>query len=293
MTRQLVFIHGRAQEHKDALALKAQWMAAWKEGLQKSGLSIPIDERDVRFPYYGQTLYDLVQGVPDDRIAEVIVRGTAATEEQEFMRAVLEEVCVKAGITESQLDAVAGAEVVERGPLNWEWLQAILQAVDRYVPGASGASIALATHDVFQYLKNPGVKNRIDTGVRAAMSAGVPTVVVGHSLGTVVAFDLLRRDGQALGWQVPLFVTLGSPLAVTAIRKALRPIGFPACAAHWYNAMDERDVVALYPLDAESFDVTPAIENNVSVANHTENRHGIAGYLEDKEVARRIHDALL
>lgn len=295
MMRQLVFVHGRAQEHKDAVALKGEWIAAWKKGRQKSGLSMPLSEGDIRFPYYGQTLYDLVQGVPDEQIAEVIVRGTeAAPEEQEFMRSVLEEVRKKAGVTEAQLEAVAGAEVVERGPLNWGWLlQAILQAVDRYVPGASGTSIALATHDVYQYLKNPGVKNRIDTGARAAMTAGEPTVVVGHSLGTVVSFDLLRRDGVHSGWQVPLFVTLGSPLGVSAIKKALRPIQFPTCAARWYNAMDERDVVPLYSLNVANFDVNPAIENKTDVDNHTENRHGIAGYLDDKEVARRIYDALL
>lgn len=28
MTRQLVFVHGRTQEHKDADALKAEWISA-------------------------------------------------------------------------------------------------------------------------------------------------------------------------------------------------------------------------------------------------------------------------
>jgi hypothetical protein len=293
MTRQLVFVHGRAQEHKDANQLKADWIEAWAEGLEKSGLQMPIAEQDIRFPYYGQTLYDLVEEVPRERVAEVIVRGDDADEEQkEFVRSVLEEVRHETGISEQQLEAVAGREVVERGPLNWEWLQGILEAVDTYVPGASGASIALATYDVYHYLKNPGVRDAIEVGVRAAMTPGVPTVVVGHSLGTVVSYSLLKRDGEALGWKVPLYVTVGSPLAISAVRKALRPIGHPACAAKWFNAMDERDVVALYPLDAARFDVTPAIENKTDVRNHTPNRHGIAGYLNDEVVARRICDAL-
>jgi hypothetical protein len=57
--------------------------------------------------------------------------------------------------------------------------------------------------------------------------------------------------------------------------------------------MDERDVVALYPLDARNFKIDPAIENNTRVDNHTEIRHGIAGYLDDQHVARRIHEALV
>jgi hypothetical protein len=60
----------------------------------------------------------------------------------------------------------------------------------------------------------------------------------------------------------------------------------------WFNALDHRDIVALYPLDADHFGVEPAIENKTDVENHTDNRHGISGYLDDEVVARRIFDAL-
>ena len=149
-----------------------------------------------------------------------------------------------------------------------------------------------ATRDVYQYLNNPGVRDKIEGGVRKALQRGRPTVVVSHSLGTVVAYNLLRREGKDQGWKVPLFVTLGSPLGVEAIRSGLAPIEYPSCVGHWFNAMDERDVVALYPLTPDRFDVEPAIENKTNVQNHTENRHGIAGYLDDAEVAKRIYEAL-
>jgi hypothetical protein len=140
----------------------------------------------------------------------------------------------------------------------------------------------------------------IDSGVSAAISPGVETVVVSHSLGTVVAYNLLRQLGEGRGWKVPLFVTVGSPLAVTEIRKSVKalaaPTQCPKCAHAWFNAMDERDVVALYPLTSSQFPLdptTPAIENKTDVRNKTENRHGIAGYLDDKAVARKIFDALV
>ena len=198
------------------------------------------------------------------------------------MRSVLEEMRQSAGITEQQIADVEGAEVIEKGPLNWGWVRGILKAVDKYVPGGSGSGIALATHDVYLYLRNPGVRDEIEEGVRQALVPGVPTVVVAHSLGTVVAYNLLRREGKEQGWIVPLLVTVGSPLGVTAIKAALRPIRHPACVAHWYNAMDRRDVVALYPLDSGHFDVSPAIENQTDVRNQTSNRHSISGYLNDK-----------
>ena len=290
MTAQLVFVHGRAQEHKDSIALKAEWIGAWREGLGKSGLTVPIPETSIRFPYFGQTLYDLVAQA--DQVAEVVIRGTADDAERRFQQAVLAEVQTELKITDEEVEALLAREVVERGPLNWEWMQGILKAIDRRVPGGSAASIALSTRDVYQYLRNPGVREPIEQGVRKALSAQVPTVVVSHSLGTVVAFNLLKREGEQQGWNVPLFVTVGSPLAITAIRAALTPLEHPACVTKWFNAMDERDVVALYPLKKPHFDIDPAIENKTDVRNKTDNRHGIAGYLDDKVVAARIHQAL-
>ncbi|MBP0639444.1 hypothetical protein [Cupriavidus sp. AcVe19-6a] len=294
MSRQLVFIHGRSQEHKEADRLKADWIAAWKRGLAKSELDIPIDEADIRFPYYGQALFDLAGGAPDDQVADIIVRGPMADadlQQKTFVLAVLQEVADETGV--DPLADGAEGDLISRGVQNWEFVQGILRAIDRHIPGSSGASIALATSDVYQYLRNPGMRDRIETGIRPALRSDAETVIVSHSLGTVVAYNLLRRDGLALRWKVPLFVTLGSPLGVTAIRKALRPIDAVPCVDHWYNAMDERDVVALYPLNADHFDIAPPIENNTRISNDTANRHGISGYLDDKEVAQRIHAALV
>src|ERR1700751_4949345 len=116
MTSQVVFIHGRAQAQKDAPALKAEWISTWEEGLRKSGLQMPLAEPDIRFPYYGDTLFDLVGNVPDDRVAEIIVRGPDSTEEQEFMHSVLDQTRKKAGINEEQVEAASGTEITERGP---------------------------------------------------------------------------------------------------------------------------------------------------------------------------------
>jgi len=300
VTRQLVLVHGRAQERKDSTALKAEWLEALQEGLAKSGLSLPIAESDVRFPFYGDTLYEMVDGKSADAAAAVVVRGEeTADDERRFTRAVMEEIRRQAGITDAQLAQVAGQEVVDRGPLNWEWFQGVLRAVDRFVPHGSGASIALFTHDVYEYLKNSAIRETIDNGVSAAVTPGRETVVVAHSLGTVVAYHLLRQQGHLRGWKVPLLVTVGSPLAVSEIRRTLRsfaPARCPECVSSWFNAMDERDVVALYPLDTARFPLDPAepaIQNKRDVRNKTTNRHGIAGYLDDQEVARRIHDALI
>jgi hypothetical protein len=198
------------------------------------------------------------------------------------------------------LATVLDPDVVERGPLNWGWVQGIVKAVDRYVPFASGSAVALATNDVYRYLDNAAIREEIDMGVASAIRSDRQTVVVAHSLGTVVAYNALRQRGTAARWQVPLFVTLGCPLGVKVIRDRVtalkQPRQCPPCARAWFNAMDERDVVALYPLTTKAFSlnpVEPSILNKTDVSNQTENRHGISGYLNDPEVARRIYEALI
>lgn len=299
MKRQLVFVHGRSQQHKDSIALKAEWVEAFEEGLAKNGLKLPLSEADIHFPYYGDTLFDLVGGAPEEAAAEVIVRGTETNREQEqFIADILNEVRQKADITDTQLAEVAGDEIVRRGVLNWEWVQGVLRAIDRFVPHGSGTSVALFTNDVYRYLKDSAIRERIESGIVNAFTPDVETVVVSHSLGTVVAYNLLRREAALREWKVPLFVTVGAPLAIGVIRKTLKsfaPTQCPRGVWKWLNALDKRDVVALYPLSPRYFPLDPAepaIENRTDVRNRTENRHGIAGYLDDPEVARRIYEAI-
>ena len=208
-----------------------------------------------------------------DEVAEVIVRGTGPAQEKEFVRAVLEEVLKKTNVTQAELDAIVGAEVRQRGPLNWEWVQGILKAIDQHVPLSSGASIAIATKDVYQYLCNASIANQINDGVMKAMQPGVPTVVVAHSLGTVVAYNLLKNKGSALGWK-SLFVTLGSPLADEdqandhadrSPRMRQEVVQRNGRARHRGALSTQQEILSGSAADREQDDVQ----------NPTENRHGI------------------
>lgn len=303
--RDLVLVHGRAQQRLDSIKLKAGWIKAWERGLARIGLKRPLADEQIHLPYYGDTLDQLVAGKSPEEAAKIVVRGVQpddstalSQDEKAFLEAALmEHVGRYAANPElAVMKEMPQGMSVERGVLNWEWVQGILTVLDRHVPGASGASVALATRDVYQYLTQKRIRDAIDDGVASAMPEGKKTVVVAHSLGTVVAYNVLRNLGQTRGWSVPQFVTVGSPLAVTVIKQRLAqlaPVVFPPCVSHWYNAMDGRDVVSLYPLDATNFGIKPAIENKTNVDNHTENRHGIDGYLDDPDVARRIYDAVV
>ena len=119
MTRELVFIHGRAQQRKDSAALKAEWLEALDDGLSKSVLRLPIPTTSVRFPYYGDTLIQFVGGKTPTEAAEVIIRGgpPGTTPEEAIMREMITSVplIVDAGVGTASDAALAmelGADAV-------------------------------------------------------------------------------------------------------------------------------------------------------------------------------------
>ena len=242
------------------------------------------------FPYYGDKLDELARQSEILLTNDVQAKGSPVNDDfLKFQAAVAESIRSRAGITDAQVQQEFGTNTSEKGPQNWAWVQAIIRAIDRYGGGVSQSTIESFMRDVYLYTTRAGVRDEIDRIVGPALNE-TPCVVVGHSLGSVVAYNILRTDRRAL--KVQAYITVGSPLAIRAIRDQLRPIGFPAHVTAWYNAFDSKDVVALYPLDAANFPVNPAVENYGKVRNGTDNRHGIIGYLDDADVAKHVLDAL-
>ncbi|MEU0221043.1 hypothetical protein ABZ281_41105 [Streptomyces sp. NPDC006265] len=292
--RRLVLIHGRSQQRKNAADLKQEWVQALHKGLTGAGVSATIPEERVRFPYYGDTLNHLVEGLTD-AAPDVIVKGYGdlAPGEEKFIAEVVGEAVQRLGLAEEDIRAVAGQPgVIQKGVRNWPWVLAALRAIDRS-PGLASASLQLVTRDVYRYLHSIGIQTQIDDGVRKAITSDEEHVVVAHSLGSVVAYNVLKRDAEELNWKVPTLVTLGSPLAINPIAQKLRPVSRPHGVKIWFNAFDPQDIVALHPLDRERFPVTPEVENFSQIRNETSHHHGIIGYLQHPEVALRIYRALV
>jgi hypothetical protein len=285
--KRIMFVHGRGQEGQDPKKLQEAWMEALTRGAAKQGRRVPTV--GVALPFYGDQLGAFAKASEIPLTSEAHARGEVNDPFLQFQAEFAEAIRQKAGVTDAQVDAEYGNNPEERGPLNWKWVQAILRALDKHGGGMNQQALELFTRDVYLYCTLPGVRDAINRTVASSLTEE-PTLVVAHSLGTVVAYSVLGTDSRKLN--VPLLITLGCPLGVRAVRDKFRPLSSPEPVDKWYNAYDPRDVVALYPLDSNNFPVDPAIENYGGVKNHTDNRHGIDGYLDDKSVAEHILDAL-
>lgn len=285
----LLLVHGRGQAGMNADTLKATWMATLQRGASTLGRKVPVD-LDVAFPFYGDVLDQYTRAVDIPLTSDIQARGGVVDENYlKFQADFAEGARINAGITNAQIEAEFGDKPGERGPLNWAWVLATMRAVDKYGGGLSTKTLETFTRDVYLYTTRAGLRDDINAIVAAKLTVE-PTVVVGHSLGSVVAYSVLRNDTRAI--KVPLYVTVGCPLAVRSIRDQFKPLRFPKPAAGWYNAYDTRDTVALYPLTIENFPVQPEIDNYGKVKNPTDNHHGIIGYLDDPDIAKHILDGL-
>ena len=126
--------------------------------------------------------------------------------------------------------------------------------------------------------------------------AGGPVIVVAHSQGSMIAYDVLRRLRRA-DITVPLLVTLGSPLGLAEVRHVLcrwartQALPIPRCVDRWINVADRLDVVAADPRLSNDFDPPGFIRDIVrpGLNPHAPLRpHSATGYLQVPEVRRAV-----
>lgn len=282
----LVFVHGRSQGGKNAEELRLFWEGCLDRAWRNAGLFWP-SAVEIVLPFYADDLDRMVRQVDAPLMTNILLRGDKSVSGQDAMRVeMIREIIDAQGISDDQVLSRFAGQPVERGPQNWPWVLAMVRALDSTPMG--GDLIDAITRDVWVYVTFGGVRARINAIVNAAIPSE-RCLVVAHSLGTIVAYNVLSDRAS----EIALLLTLGSPLGMRAITGRLRrPLAVPPGTTRWLNARDPRDLVALYPLDRDHFDIQPAIENYSQVDNFTENRHSIDGYLTDPFIAKRIHTAL-
>jgi subtilisin family serine protease len=110
---------------------------------------------------------------------------------------------------------------------------------------------AALLQDVHDFFFVPARRATMERSLFERLKAGgAPFVVVAHSQGSMIAYEVLRKL-QAAECDVALFLTIGSPLGLPAVRSMFKQdikkkkLPFPPCVRAWYNVADRNDPVAL------------------------------------------------
>ncbi len=146
--------------------------------------------------------------------------------------------------------------------------------------------------DVIDYLYGP-FKQAMRQPVKQALLANpAPKVVVAHSLGTIITYDLLTEPELA-GLKIDMLFTLGCPLGIGNVQKLLRdgagkPNPVPPQIAAWENYSDPFDPVALEHTLHDEFTPPPNFAHDEEVNNQARNNHDLTGYLQIPLIAQAI-----
>ncbi|AVH45563.1 hypothetical protein [Agrobacterium tumefaciens] len=288
----VLMIHGIGQEGSTQQELIDKWTTSLHgvaPGLLKSSA--------VNMAYYGTTLADWTTG----KTKAAVGMGVDDTEvdvgddeEMKFLASALEEALVQSGGGEAEIDAAleeAGNDAVPMDTFIGRRIVGLVRALEKISP-AKGSILLRVVKQGHTYLSAPGAGTAVDASVRPYLQKS-PQVLITHSLGTVIAFKLLREmEAQGNSVEIPLLITMGSPLGLDAFKKKLgAPRQKPSFVKRWENFYDPSDLVALgKDLDENTF--AAGIENDGTVDNQTSNAHGIIGYLPHKGVVAALKKVL-
>jgi hypothetical protein len=80
--------------------------------------------------------------------------------------------------------------------------------------------------------------------------AGKRIMLIGHSMGSIIAYDVLRILGrETAALQVDHFITIGSPLGMPHVKRRIYQendlVRTPSIVGRWTNFADRRDIVAV------------------------------------------------
>jgi hypothetical protein len=260
----IVLVHGIAQEQLSADDLEKEWLPSLTGGVRNAGHAALADQlwpirepaiRTVRMAFYGSCYLAQDQQGCDGGQFTVQQFAVADAITLEWLTNALES-------TRPRDAGAAGLELqaLRHDPADVQGIGAIagriIAALDR-IPWITQAGLARlsrvnkALAQVVRYLTEPDIRTFAIAQVHQHLGPDTQ-VVIGHSLGSVVAYEAI----QTHAYRLPTLITLGSPLGLSAINRRLqRPPGFPPNLARWVNLADRDDIVAARPHLARMFDV--------------------------------------
>ncbi len=234
----VVFVHGVAQQYRGPHTLWSTCAPALADGVSLAGGHLPTS--DIAVAFYGDLFRppgSRTTTLPDYDVTDLDHPLELALLQAWWQHA-------------AQLEpSVPGPEDRTRARTP-QWAQRALYALSksRYFAGLADRVLIGNLKQVTAYLTNPAVRQAVQARVREAIGPDT-SVLVGHSLGTVVGYELLCSQPTP---SVAGFVTLGSPLGIPNLifdRLTPPPANghgtWPPGIQRWTNIADHADVVAL------------------------------------------------
>jgi hypothetical protein len=277
----IVVVHGVGQQVEGELTLHDRYFSALRQGLARAGRTVTPD--DVVFASYGEFFR------PPAEVLSPVPYFDAESVADGYESELLAALWQRAALVDPRV-VPPDTEALSRSPA---WASKALAALSRsrYFAGVADRLLIGNLKQVHAYFTDPALRSKIRQAV-AEKIADDTRVIVAHSLGTVVGYEVLAEPGRPASLA---FVSLGSPLGLPnlvfdRLQPAPRPAGanprghWPPRARTWTNVADAGDVVALVE------DLRPLFGDDVrQIRVHNDaHAHDMAPYLTDRMTGSAI-----
>lgn len=237
----VVVVHGIGQQTEGGLTLHDRFFSALAEGVVRAGGSVQPD--DVVFASYGDFFRQQAE------VLAPVPYFDAGDVEEGYESELLLAWWQRAADVDPRV-VPPGEEVLARTPV---WASRALAALSRaqFLADVSDRLLIGNLKQVHRYFTDPGLRSEIRATVAGSITDDT-RVVVAHSLGSVVAYEVLCAAAGPAGLSL---VTLGSPLGLpNLVFDRLQPEPgrrgdgirghWPGPVRAWTNIADTGDVVA-------------------------------------------------
>lgn len=304
----VVVCHGVGYTYQHREGMHGDWYAALRTGMVDLRLTPPEPE-DVDAVYYGNCFRSLgTKGdVGDDEIAAIPNYGPVDLKDD--LELELLRVFAEGTEADRNAEAAPSAPAAQNAhtaqsadsipPVSKGAAQSFLRMLERtrLLGDVPAKTVVWMIKQMRLYLADDALRACVLARFQAALAPDT-RVVIGHSLGSVVAYEALCA---APDHGVDTLITMGSPLGLRTVSSRLRPPVVPGTrkkaatpgqwpgVRQWINIAAEQDPIALVKELATVFG--EQVEDQ-PVSNPRLAPHSVLHYLTTQEAARGIDGAL-
>jgi pimeloyl-ACP methyl ester carboxylesterase len=282
----IVGVHGVGQQFKGAAIIHQEWWPACNDGLARAKHR-PVASSDFKCPFYGDLFRrsGALSAGPRLRVTDV-------SEEEADVIALLWRAAAESEPTRVPAPALCDSTetTLARAP---QMLQRALNALSRSSFWSDVVQSVLLgdVRQCIQYLNDSTTREKVMGAVLDELKPDT-RVVIGHSLGSIVAYEALCATPH----NVHSFISIGSPLGIrnfvfdklTPRPTALGVGVWPGKITRWTNVADAGDLVAI---QKELWPYFGGSLRDVLVYNGSSPHHG-ERYLTTREVGEAIAEAI-
>ena len=290
----ILFIHGMNQQQYTAKTLEQHWLHIFQQGLNNAQSTLRAQELNIRFAFYGDLLQkhrlantlDLNTLLPKSFAQHFPLHLhphlTGKMHDQDFIPFLLHDSAAQT-LPFSEKLALFTA-------LSKDMIFKELSILLNHFPKLHDALIHRFLIETYLYLSNECFTQEVHARILQTLDCHEPHIVVAHSLGTIIAYNLLYAHPE---FAIQDLITLGSPLVFRVIQdKIQHPIRRPAgISGNWINFYSSDDFLTAFPLSEPPFNFQPAIINR-QIQTFAAQPHEIMGYLQHPDVIHEILSAL-